>query len=459
LIAIYSHRLPTLAVLHVFLDAAVVGGSFVLVSRLHTPASDLQVPEFISATLVFTLAVILAMASLGLYAPRQQEAPRAPIVRLTIALAIAVIALMIIGPLLPRAAGYYAALTEAALIAGMAVIPVRRTLAAWARHGVFARPVLIVGTGEEALAVGQAVEASPGYTLLGYYPSSAQDPCRVPRRKLVSNESSLETWVREYGIKEIIVAVREKRGGKLPLPQLLSCRLRGVKVLDLPHFFERTTGQVPVDSLKASWLIFGEGFRQDWARNAVKRAFDVIASLLLLVPGLPVMLMTAILIRLESAGPALFRQERVGLGGRSFMLLKFRSMRQDAEHDGRPRWASATDPRITRVGRFIRRTRIDELPQVFNVLKGEMSFVGPRPERPYFVAQLTQQIPFYGARHTIKPGITGWAQVRFSYGASLEDAVQKLQFDLYYVKNHTFLLDLVILVETVRVVLFGEGAR
>jgi sugar transferase (PEP-CTERM system associated) len=319
--------------------------------------------------------------------------------------------------------------------------------------------VLIVGTGEEALAVGQAVEASPGYTLLGYYPSSAQDPCRVPRRKLVSNESSLETWVREYGIKEIIVAVREKRGGKLPLPQLLSCRLRGVKVLDLPHFFERTTGQVPVDSLKASWLIFGEGFRQDWARNAVKRAFDVIASLLLLVPGLPVMLMTAILIRLESAGPALFRQERVGLGGRSFMLLKFRSMRQDAEHDGRPRWASATDPRITRVGRFIRRTRIDELPQVFNVLKGEMSFVGPRPERPYFVAQLTQQIPFYGARHTIKPGITGWAQVRFSYGASLEDAVQKLQFDLYYVKNHTFLLDLVILVVTVRVVLLGEGAR
>jgi exopolysaccharide biosynthesis polyprenyl glycosylphosphotransferase len=171
------------------------------------------------------------------------------------------------------------------------------------------------------------------------------------------------------------------------------------------------------------------------------------------------MVVAAIAIRLETPGPALFRQERVGLGGRTFRVLKFRSMYVDAEKDGKPRWASANDPRITRVGRFLRRTRLDELPQVFNVLKGEMSFVGPRPERPFFVEQLTQQIPFYGARHTVKPGITGWAQVRCSYGASVEDATRKLQFELYYVKNHTLFLDLVILVETVRVVLSGAGAR
>jgi exopolysaccharide biosynthesis polyprenyl glycosylphosphotransferase len=191
----------------------------------------------------------------------------------------------------------------------------------------------------------------------------------------------------------------------------------------------------------------------------VKRSFDVLASAVLLVLAAPMMIIAATAIFLESGRPIVFRQERVGLGGRTFMLLKFRSMRTDAEKDGVPRWAATGDPRVTRVGRFIRRTRIDELPQIFNVLKGEMSFVGPRPERPFFVAQLTEQVPFYGARHTVKPGLTGWAQVRYSYGASVEDAVRKLQYDLYYVKNHSVLLDSLILLSTVRVVVMGEGVR
>jgi sugar transferase (PEP-CTERM system associated) len=219
------------------------------------------------------------------------------------------------------------------------------------------------------------------------------------------------------------------------------------------------TGEVPVESLKASWLVFGDGFRQSLQRRIVKRAFDMSAALWLLVVTLPVILLAGIAIFLESGRPIFFRQERVGLGGRSFNVLKFRSMRTDAEKDGIPKWAQSGDPRVTKVGKFIRRTRIDELPQIFNVLKGEMSFVGPRPERPYFVAQLSEQIPFFGARHTVKPGLTGWAQVRYSYGASVEDAKRKLQFDLYYVKNHTLWLDLVILIRTVRVVLLGEGAR
>jgi exopolysaccharide biosynthesis polyprenyl glycosylphosphotransferase len=214
-----------------------------------------------------------------------------------------------------------------------------------------------------------------------------------------------------------------------------------------------------VETLKSSWLIYGRGFPQGWARRAVKRAFDVVMASILLVVAMPVMVVAAIAIFLESGRPIIFRQERVGLGGRSFRLLKFRSMQPDAEKDGVPRWASDSDPRITAVGQLLRRARIDELPQLFNVLRGEMSFVGPRPERPFFVAQLTEQVPFYGARHSVKPGVTGWAQVRYSYGASVEDSVRKLELDLYYVKNHSLLLDLVILVKTVRVVLLGEGAR
>jgi sugar transferase (PEP-CTERM system associated) len=229
--------------------------------------------------------------------------------------------------------------------------------------------------------------------------------------------------------------------------------------MDLAAFYERAKAEVPVDSLKASWLVYGDGFVQGGLRQASKRVFDVASSSLLLILAAPVMLLTALVIRLDSPGPVLYRQERVGLGGRSFQCIKFRSMRTDAEKDGVARWATKNDSRITRVGAFIRKTRIDELPQLFSVLAGEMSMVGPRPERPSFVAQLREQIPYYDLRHTVKPGLTGWAQVRYAYGASLEDARKKHQFDLYYVKNNSVLLDLQVLIETVSVVLFREGAH
>jgi sugar transferase (PEP-CTERM system associated) len=265
--------------------------------------------------------------------------------------------------------------------------------------------------------------------------------------------------VRQLGIHEIIVAVRQQRGGVLPLRALLDCRLKGVQVTDLARFFERVHGQVPIESLKVSWLIYGDGYRQNLVRNFVKRVFDIVASCGLLVAAAPVMVLAASMIALESGGPIIYRQERVGRGGRTFTVLKFRSMSRDAEKDGKATWAVANDTRVTRVGRLLRRTRIDELPQLINVMKGEMSFVGPRPERPEFVAMLTEQIPFYAVRNSVKPGLTGWAQVRYSYGATIEQSVKKLEYDLYYVKNHTLLLDLVILLETVRVVLLGEGAR
>ena len=252
---------------------------------------------------------------------------------------------------------------------------------------------------------------------------------------------------------EIIVAVRERRGGVLPLRELLDCKLMGVRVLDLSSYYERAVGQLRLDSLACEladlrrWLParIHAHFHQAVVRHSR------VARLLLLLAA-PVMLGAAVVIALESGFPILYRQERVGQGGRLFNVIKFRSMRRDAESDGKPRWAASNDDRVTRSGRIIRKLRIDELPQLINVLRGDMSLVGPRPERPYFVDQLAREIPYYAVRHSVKPGITGWAQVRYHYSASLEDSVQKLQYDLYYVKNHTLFLDVVILFETVGVV-------
>jgi sugar transferase (PEP-CTERM system associated) len=245
----------------------------------------------------------------------------------------------------------------------------------------------------------------------------------------------------------------------MPLRQLLDCKLSGIKVYDLATHFEKRLGQIRVDYVNAGWLIFGSGFNQGFGRAFVKRVFDIVCASLLFILAIPVMLITAVLIKLESPGPVLYLQERVGQNGKTFKVCKFRSMRTDAEKDGRPIWAAANDSRVTRVGAVIRKLRIDELPQLFNVLKGDMSLVGPRPERPFFVEQLTTQIPYFAARHSVKPGVTGWAQVRYQYGSTVEDSQEKLQYDLYYVKNHSLFLDILVLLETVYVVLTAKGAR
>lgn len=333
------------------------------------------------------------------------------------------------------------------------------------RTSVGARRVLIVGTGPEAhiVAGDLAADSSSRHMLVGFYPTASdtravQLPASVAA-PIFAQSKSIEEVVHQYRVDEIIVAVREQRGGAVPMDQLLACRIRGIPVLDLAGFFERVKGEVRTDSLKASWLVYGHGFVQDGFRTAIKRAFDLVTSSLLLLLASPVMVLTAIAIKFDSRGPLIYRQERVGLGGRSFMCLKFRSMTVDAEKDGVARWATKNDVRVTRVGAFIRKCRIDELPQLISVLRGEMSLVGPRPERPSFVKQLQAEIPFYDIRHSVKPGVTGWAQVRYSYGASVEDARRKHQFDLYYVKNHSLFLDLLVLIETVSVVLFREGAQ
>lgn len=258
-------------------------------------------------------------------------------------------------------------------------------------------------------------------------------------------------------IDEIIVAVEDKRG--LAVWDLLECKLNGIDVIDYLDFWEREFNQIDISHVGPGRLALTGGFQLNRRRRVFKRMVDFAVSLLFLTAVLPITLLVAVAIKLESKGPVFYRQERVGYNGKVFRVWKFRSMRTDAEKDGVPRWASAQDNRVTRVGRFIRATRIDEIPQIINVLHGEMSFIGPRPERPFFVQQLRREMPYYDLRHRVKPGITGWAQVNYRYGETVEDARQKLAYDLYYVKNNDFFLDLMILVQTVRVIVFAHGAQ
>ena len=326
------------------------------------------------------------------------------------------------------------------------------------------RKILVYGTGDRARAVGQWVKRpSSNAELVGYFASPNEREHHVTNFGMLGDGDEdgekLADVVRESGVDEIVVALSERRGGSMPMRELLDCKLVGVRVTDIATYFEQAAGQIRLDSVSAGWLIFGEGFDQGFLRTTVKRLFDIVCAMVLLVLASPVMLMAALAIRLESPGGIFYRQQRVGLGNQPFDVVKFRSMRSDAEKDGVPRWATADDSRVTRVGKVIRKLRIDELPQLLSVLLGDMSLVGPRPERPYFVETLTEQIPYYAVRHSVKPGVTGWAQVSYQYGSSQEDTMNKLQYDLYYVKNHSLFLDLVILFETVGVVLTGKGAQ
>ena len=344
----------------------------------------------------------------------------------------------------------------------MAVTLTRIVFLRYADSDLFRRPVVVLGTGVRAAQIADLVRrgANRSFSVKSFVHAGG-DLRMVMGAKLDLDRSeddhALAAHARELGAREIVVATDERRG--MPVLQLLHCKLAGVNVIDYLTFWERETRKVELEALQPSWLIFSDGFRQGVVVGAAKRAFDLGVSLVLLVFTLPVMLAAALAIVLEDGRPVLYRQERVGRDGAQFTLRKFRSMRVDAETRGRAAMGVQPDPRVTRTGAVMRKFRIDELPQLVNVLLGDMSFVGPRPERPYFVAALTQKIAYYGERHSVKPGITGWAQINYPYGATIEDAREKLAYDLYYVKNRTLFLDFLILLQTVRVILFHEGAR
>lgn len=418
-------------------------------------------PEVAILAFCFALAIICLNGAFGLYRRSQALSMGAYFLRVILAPAIGIPLAYLGMQLLPGAAPPQDAWVLAIVLALAGLLLVRHAIVLPLVAALLPHRVLVLGTGPEARLVEASLTSTNplGLRLVGFYALEKTQEAVVSPGRVIARGGTLEETVRQLAIDEVIVAVRQQRGGVLPLRALLDCRLAGVQVTDLARYFERVHGQVPIESLKVSWLIYGHGFRQNVLRSIVKRCLDLIVSAALIVVATPLVLLAALLIFIEGGGPVFYLQERVGYRGRTFTVFKLRSMSKDAEKDGKAAWATVNDARVTRVGRLIRRSRIDELPQLLNVLKGEMSFVGPRPERPEFVAMLTEQIPFYAVRHSVKPGLTGWAQVRYSYGATVEQSVRKLEYDLYYVKNHTLLLDLVILLETVRVVLLGEGAR
>jgi sugar transferase (PEP-CTERM system associated) len=427
-----------------------------LATQLGNPAAAIVVPA-----LVFALLILSLNGAFGVYRRGEKMTSSGYLLRLLLAPAVGVPLAYVVANVLPGGREFQEHLGLVVLFGIGGLLLVRHVLVLPLVTTMLPHRVLVLGTGPEARLVEASLASAhpPGLKLCGFFALEKVHQSVVSPGQVVVAGAQLADAVRDLHINEIIVAVRQQRGGVLPLRALLDCRLAGVEITDLARFFERVHGKVPIELLKVSWLIYGNGYRQGWARTVVKRTFDLLAAASLLFLTLPVMAVAAIAILIESGAPIIYRQERVGYRGRKFTVFKFRSMGHDAERGGHARWAVARDPRVTRVGRVIRRLRIDELPQLFNVLRGEMSFVGPRPERPEFVEMLTGQVPFYAVRHSVKPGLTGWAQVRYSYGATVEQSVRKLEYDLYYVKNHTLALDVLVLLETVRVVLLGEGAH
>ena len=328
-------------------------------------------------------------------------------------------------------------------------------------HPDFGERILIVGSGNLAVELAREVLDRPdaGYRIVGFVGTDADLLGKsLINPRVIGMTEQLDQIVKQEGIDRIVVAMGERRG-QLPTNKLLQLSLAGqVTIEEGASFYERITGRVPLNMLRPSWLIFTGRGRQAKGTELLRTSMHWLVALIGAILSLPIVLVTALLIKLESRGPVFYKQERVGKNGRTFVLMKFRSMKVDAEQDG-PVWASKGDARTTRIGRIIRKIRVDEIPQFWNILKGEMSFVGPRPERPHFVAQLAEEIPFYEQRHLIAPGLTGWAQIKYPYGSSIEDARQKLQYDLFYIKNHGLVLDGIILFETVKIILFGRGAQ
>ncbi len=464
MIRFFRHYVPLNLLLLVLIEALILGGAIYAGVSARFLESGV-VPELLSPlfpkALTFTVVMLSLMTASGLYDLEWQGGVRALLQRLGLSFGLGLVSMSLLFYFFPDLLVGRGAFLLSFGLALLGILLSRALFIRWVRAGALKTRALVVGTGSRAAHI-EALLAKRGNAtnvqVVGYLPMGGSHHF-VDHARILDSDEPLPELAARLQISEIVLAVRDRRSGGLPVQDLLRCKLRGIHVLELSSFFERENGHLQIDSMNASWMILAEGFHQGIVRDTIKRLFDLVISAAMLVVTLPIMALAALLIKLESPGPVLYRQERVGQGGNNFTILKFRSMGVDAEKDGKPRWAGQNDSRVTLTGRFIRRTRIDELPQIFNVFFGDMSFVGPRPERPYFVQDLTQKIPYYGVRHTVKPGITGWAQVRYAYGATDEDAMHKLQYDLYYVKNHSLFLDLMILFQTAQVVLWGKGVR
>ena len=409
---------------------------------------------------LFAVIALASLVAVGLYSTRQRVGLAGILVRIMAAVANAAAISALVYYFVPHLRIDRSVLLGTAVISVVVCFLIRMLFERIVDEDLFKRRVVVYGAGTRSRSLLELRRRSDqrGFKIIGYITAEG-DQVIAPADRLVERPGDLYQWALQNDIDEIVVAMDDRRRA-FPMHELLECRLAGIEILELPSFLERETGKVRLDVLNPSWIIFGEGFRASPTLQLLERGFDLVASTALLLLALPLMLLAMLGIKLEEGlkAPLFYRQKRVGHRGEVFDVLKFRSMRVDAEKFG-AQYATKDDPRVTRIGGLMRKTRIDELPQLLNVFRGEMSFVGPRPERPEFVDELEQRIPYYRERHTVKPGITGWAQLCYPYGSSEKDTIEKLQYDLYYVKNRSLLFDLAILVQTVEVVLWGKGAR
>jgi sugar transferase (PEP-CTERM system associated) len=429
------------------------------------PALRLPLEEFwemLPRGLTFAAVLFISMAATGMYNSRQRSRLAGMLVRVAASAFGATVILTLLFYFFPALHMSRLTLLVSVVLAFAGTVIARTAFDTLVDEDLFKRRVLVYGGGRRAGSIARLRRRTDrrGFMIVAYVPAEGDDPGGVPESQKIVGEGELIELCERFDVDEIVVAMDDRRRS-FPMEELLECRLKGVEIIELVSFLERETGKVRLDVLNPSWMIFSEGFRQGPIHSSLERVFDIAASVILLLVAAPLMLLTALAIKLTEGPRAsiFYGQVRVGQYGQSFRLLKFRSMREDAESDGKAQWAQKNDSRVTRIGAFIRLTRIDELPQILNVLRGEMSFVGPRPERPEFVEQLNERIPYYRERHSIKPGITGWAQLCYPYGSSELDATEKLQYDLYYVKNHSLIFYMAILVQTVEVIVWRKGSR
>ena len=429
-------------------------------SGLNVSAGSTGLTIWLQAFIV-SVVMLTAMVSMGMYHRVSQGGLASTLGRIILSFTLGAVLLAVI----------YMAFSDSTidrgvygLALGFAFISIVACRLVWQfrANRVLKQRTLIIGIGKKAKEVLKITRMSDaGIRIVGFVDAERSGTNLVGEDKLIDIKqdfSDLHTIIQQNKIKEIVIALDERRN-KIPADEILECKMQGVRVVDVNYFLERQLGKISLDTLHPSALIYSQGFVQGKLKSAIKRAFDVVVASAMLVATLPIMLLTALAIKLESGwgGSVLYIQERVGANNKPFKIFKFRSMTENAESNGQAVWAQKNDSRVTKVGNFIRKTRIDELPQLYNVLKGNMSFVGPRPERPQFVGELSDQIAFYGLRHHAKPGITGWAQICYPYGASVEDSKEKLEYDLYYLKHNTVFLDLLILMQTAAVIFLAKG--
>ncbi|VAW84718.1 FIG071646: Sugar transferase [hydrothermal vent metagenome] len=467
MVRIFKHYVPTsLLLLGIFESLLLMSALFLadaflgpLLQDVDSTVIHLTSPDFSHASLLF-LVVFGALMAMGLYRRRLSCKAGDWLSRTTLAFLVGGLVVYGIFSLMPGVTLDWGIVWTAIFISFIGVVFFRFIFSMVADKKYLNRRILVLGTGEMALEVTKLRRKSDyrGCAIIGFVNVSDEEEL-VERGRILKKEGSLFELVEANFIDELVVAVIDQHK-TLPVDELLECKVRGVRVIDLPYFFERQLGLLRLDIISPDWIVFSDGFKSGLLKDVIKRSVDLGVSLAMLLIVWPIMLLTAMVIFISSKGrgTVFYKQLRVGEMGVPFEVIKFRSMRMDAEKNG-AQWASENDNRVTTVGKFIRKTRIDELPQLINVLRGDMSFVGPRPERPEFVEQLAENIPYFNDRHMVKPGITGWAQIGYPYGASEDDSRKKLQYDLYYVKNYSLFLDFTIIMQTAEVILWGRGAR